>query len=715
MAHGENIGIIQRIHLMLDRAAAAEVAHGIKETLEKGTNADKPVHEMGRIGKAFETLKEHAMEIGTAIAAAFALEKLFEFGKESAHAALESRKEWNLLGNALENVGTDLGTVREELEKHMDTFIKAGTAGEDDYVRVLRSLVQLSGDYEKSLGNVQVVVDLAAAKQIDLQTAALLVGKAMNGQGAMLKRYGIIVKDGADAVEELNKRFHGAAESIDPAIRAQRRLAEEWEHFHRAVGEAILSAGGGATFMDTLLGVIRALTTAVSENKEGFAALASGMLWLVRVAGAATLGLFSGVTQILALVVTGYRALVESLQYSAQAFGISTPGIDKHIESLKALEAQMKSAAVASDKMAHAIMGQGEKPPAPVEARPDTPIGGAVRKSGKDKTGPEEDPEEKRIKLLAAAAQGESTRKEALAELAAMEKKFTDQLAAGNKTFEERTALEQKLKEVRDAMKAPEPGEDPEAKRIELLSAAAEGESTRKEALVELAALEKKLTDELAAGNKTFEERVALEKKLADVREAMKAANPGEILKQGFDEAISAMMDSGASMSDVLKKLAGDAAIVQAAMMMMGKGSAQGVLKELAALAKGKVMQNVASAVEELAQAAADAAHLNFAGAGAHLKAAAGFGFAAAKWGLLARGAGSMISSGGAGAGGVTSGGNTAGQGTATDAQPVGAEVHIHLNPYDPKSPTWQALWQDTQQEVRERWGGEAVLHVEGA
>jgi hypothetical protein len=265
---------------MLDRAAAAEVAHGIKETLEKGTNADKPVHEMGRIGKAFETLKEHAMEIGTAIAAAFALEKLFEFGKESAHAALESRKEWNLLGNALENVGTDLGTVREELEKHMDTFIKAGTAGEDDYVRVLRSLVQLSGDYEKSLGNVQVVVDLAAAKQIDLQTAALLVGKAMNGQGAMLKRYGIIVKDGADAVEELNKRFHGAAESIDPAIRAQRRLAEEWEHFHRAVGEAILSAGGGATFMDTLLGVIRALTTAVSENKEGFAALASGMLWL---------------------------------------------------------------------------------------------------------------------------------------------------------------------------------------------------------------------------------------------------------------------------------------------------------------------------------------------------------------------------------------------------------------------------------------------------
>jgi len=65
--------------------------------------------------------------------------------------------------------------------------------------------------------------DVAAGLQIDLSTATDLVGRAMVGETGTLKRYGIIVKEGADAVET------ATAAMWDPYLAYRYYLAENEE------------------------------------------------------------------------------------------------------------------------------------------------------------------------------------------------------------------------------------------------------------------------------------------------------------------------------------------------------------------------------------------------------------------------------------------------------------------------------------------------------
>lgn len=382
-------GILQMIRMMLDKASADKTAQEMQDAMGKGTDPKAAAGNMNR-------LMGMAKRLGAALAAAFAVAKIIQFGRESVAAALDSRKEWGLLTQQIENAGVAFGDVEGQVKAVAQSFIDAGVSGDEAFASSLRTLVAMSGDVTRSLANMNVVADVAAGRQIGLEEAALMVGKAMNGNVTALQKLGIEVPKGADAVAFLAARYRGMAEAIDPAIRAQIALAETWDNFKEAVGEALIASADGESVMGTLKAVVQALTRVVEENKDGIAAMGRIVSWFVRLPGAMILGLFSGLTTIVSAAAKTYWLFAEAASFVGRLFGANTEGIDNHIAGLESWIIKADEASRAADKLARALMNGGAPGAAVGSLNRSGGIGGAVRGAGAGQGGGKAQKPEKR-------------------------------------------------------------------------------------------------------------------------------------------------------------------------------------------------------------------------------------------------------------------------------------------------------------------------------
>jgi hypothetical protein len=285
-------GIRRIVQLILDKATAAQVRRETADALEKGTDPRKAKRNLSVVESGMAKLKAAAMTLGAALAAAFAVRKIFQFGKEAVRTAMEAEAIWSRLGHAVENAGQSF----EELEPHIRATARAlqdvTTVGDEDMAGVLTELITITNDVEASLDAVSVVADLAAAKQIELITAAQLVGRAMVGQTSTLTRYGIVIEEGADAVEVMRQRFAGFAENEAQTFEGRlKQLNNEWADFKEAVGAAMIAAGGGTSVLETLTGVVRGLAEWVARNHGAFEGFARILGWVATAAGLAWDGL----------------------------------------------------------------------------------------------------------------------------------------------------------------------------------------------------------------------------------------------------------------------------------------------------------------------------------------------------------------------------------------------------------------------------------------
>lgn len=121
------------------------------------------------------------------------------------------------LSLALENVGVSYAGVRKELEATMEATARKTGISDEAQREALSKLVFITGSYEKSLAALPVVLDLAAFAGMDAASAAMILGRAMAGSTAMLSRYGIYVREGANATEILasvQRKVAGSAEAM---------------------------------------------------------------------------------------------------------------------------------------------------------------------------------------------------------------------------------------------------------------------------------------------------------------------------------------------------------------------------------------------------------------------------------------------------------------------------------------------------------------------
>jgi hypothetical protein len=94
----------------------------------------------------------------------------------------------------------------------------------------------------------QATTDLASGLGIDLQTAALLVGKAFAGNTTTLSRYGVVLNQAAVAaggidyvLAQLESRFGGQAQAqLDTYSGRIAQLTNNWRDLQKAVGELIV-------------------------------------------------------------------------------------------------------------------------------------------------------------------------------------------------------------------------------------------------------------------------------------------------------------------------------------------------------------------------------------------------------------------------------------------------------------------------------------------
>lgn len=231
---------------------------------------------------SMDRLRSAAMKAGAAIAAAFTVQKIVAFGRESVRAAMEADAVWNRLSGTLRTVGIEFAAVEKDVRAAARAMQDVTTVGDEDFAAILSDLTSISRDYSASLRNVQVVADLAAAKQLDFRTAAQLVGRAMVGQTQTLTRYGIVVAEGADAVEVMRAQFAGMAENEIKSNAGQlKQLNNEWGDFKEAIGTAMLEAGEGTSVLQTLIGMVKGATIYVEQNAGAFRLMGKAVLGLL--------------------------------------------------------------------------------------------------------------------------------------------------------------------------------------------------------------------------------------------------------------------------------------------------------------------------------------------------------------------------------------------------------------------------------------------------
>ena len=140
------------------------------------------------------------------------------------------------------------GASWEEASAKIEDYLAketARTALDDGEGReALARLTATTGDYNEALNLLGLAQDIARGKNIDLQTAAELVGRVHEGNIGILSRYGITLEEGAtaqDALAALQERFSGQAEAYGNTFAgAQEKMSIALGNLKETIGAAVL-------------------------------------------------------------------------------------------------------------------------------------------------------------------------------------------------------------------------------------------------------------------------------------------------------------------------------------------------------------------------------------------------------------------------------------------------------------------------------------------
>lgn len=197
------------------------------------------------------------MAAGTAMAAGFV---------SATKAAAAEQIGINRLTQQLKNAGTAYDDVKDSLDDVIATTQRKTGYADDEQRRALGDLLMVTNDYKKSLELLPLALDLAASKEMDLGTAAEVVGKVAAGNTAVLTRYGIVLKEGATASEalaEMQKRVGGTAQAAaDPMKIMEASVGDLAE----TIGGALL--GDATKFMDKATDIVIKITEWIKNNQD---------------------------------------------------------------------------------------------------------------------------------------------------------------------------------------------------------------------------------------------------------------------------------------------------------------------------------------------------------------------------------------------------------------------------------------------------------------
>lgn len=222
--------------------------------------------EIGKIGSAAEEQKSHVKglgesfkEMGKVAAEAFAAAEIISFFKEAGAAAIEDSKSQALLTQQLKN---SVGATKEQV----DASEKSIKTMSDHYAVVeskIRPAFSLLARDTKNVGDATKLTDLAmnvsAGTGKDLQTVAIALAKAHDGNTGALQRLGVNVKNLKDPFTELHKQFDGMAQKAADTNPYQ-KMEVTFEHIKETLGKAVMPIFSAfAKTLDELMPIVEML------------------------------------------------------------------------------------------------------------------------------------------------------------------------------------------------------------------------------------------------------------------------------------------------------------------------------------------------------------------------------------------------------------------------------------------------------------------------
>jgi hypothetical protein len=259
----------------------------LKKSLDVGSNEVEGFG--GKLGK-FSDKAKLAFAAAGAAAAAYAGKLLIDGVKS----ATEDEAAQVRLANALRNTvgATDEAVAAAEAYITKQTL---ATGISDDQLRpALERLTRSTKDIGEAQTLTNLAIDIAKAKNLDLETVANALAKANDGQVGALKKLGITLGDSANNVIEYNKVQKGLAKATDEAnfalanygptseeyLKASEKVrdAQEKVNFVTAAGTDLFGelgkefSGAAAEAATTFEGKMAILKVSLDEAKESVGA-----------------------------------------------------------------------------------------------------------------------------------------------------------------------------------------------------------------------------------------------------------------------------------------------------------------------------------------------------------------------------------------------------------------------------------------------------------
>jgi phage-related protein len=196
----------------------------IKAVDEASSVMGKIQSSLGLLGGALQNLGGGFSAVGTVIqgfaaggvagAAIGAFSEIAKGLQTSVEQAGASEQAFKDLQVAVEKSGTAWDTVSKATKDYLLNLQKVTVYSDEQVAGALQRLLTFGLDCDEAMKALKETVDLAAAKHLDLETAASLVGKAFQGNTSILRRYGIEVQTSKDATAA----FNGVMDQLGAAI-----------------------------------------------------------------------------------------------------------------------------------------------------------------------------------------------------------------------------------------------------------------------------------------------------------------------------------------------------------------------------------------------------------------------------------------------------------------------------------------------------------------
>ena len=224
-------------------------ANNVRKFGEESAKAGKQVKESSKeIEGGFGGIKNALSGIAEGIAAAFAVQKILAFAKESINAFVEAEAQTNRLKFAIENITKDGGAFDSLVKQSQDLEKLTFFDSEDiQNAQAMQAQFGLTSAQIKKL--TPLITELAAAQSIDLASATDIALKAIEGQTRGLKVLGADFKDTGDKVANYNilidnlGKFQGtAADALLTTSGQLKKQAVELENLQEEIGQRLAPA-----------------------------------------------------------------------------------------------------------------------------------------------------------------------------------------------------------------------------------------------------------------------------------------------------------------------------------------------------------------------------------------------------------------------------------------------------------------------------------------